>query len=308
MRSNDGWEAKRNVSGVVLLDKPVGVSSNKALQTVKRLFNARKAGHTGSLDPLATGMLPICLGEATKFSGFLLTADKSYRFVCRLGMTTSTGDSEGKVLRVRSSGGLGRAVVEAVLERFVGAIYQTPPMYSALKHSGKRLYELARQGMEVERQPRKVNIHALTLLNFEKDHLECQMRCSKGTYVRTLVEDLGEALGCGAHIVALRRTDVEPYSSAQMISMKALQERAEDSFEAVDALLLPVDSAIAGWPAVRVLGNSTYYLKMGQPVSVSCFPAQGWVRLYEGNEGRFLGIGEILEDGRVAPRRLIRTD
>ena len=296
--------SKRNVNGVVLLDKPVGLSSNTALQAVKRLYHARKAGHTGSLDPLASGMLPICLGEATKLSGVLLNADKCYRFSCRLGITTDTGDSEGKILSTRPVGTLDRAAVEEVLQRFIGEIQQVPPMYSALKHGGRRLYELARQGLQIERQPRKVTIHTLRLLSLEGDYLECQLRCSKGTYVRTLAEDLGEALGCGAHIVALRRTAVEPYDASQMVSLQTLQARAEQGCSTLDAVLLPMDTAIRAWPAVHVRGDVACYLRLGQPVLVPRSPTQGRVRLYEGDDD-FFGIGDILEDGRVAPRRLI---
>jgi tRNA pseudouridine55 synthase len=295
---------RRQVNGFLLLDKPIGWTSNAALQAVKRLYQAAKAGHTGSLDPLASGLLPICLGEATKLSGFLLNADKSYRFTCRLGITTATGDAEGAVIATRPVGAFSRDVVEAALHRFTGVIQQIPPMYSALKRQGQPLYKLARKGIEVEREPREVTIHELRLLRLEGEELECEMRCSKGTYVRALAADLGEALGCGAHIAALRRTGVEPYDATRMVTQETLVERAELGFAALDELLLPLDSAVAQWPAVRVQADSAFYLRQGQPVLVPRAPTQGWVRLYLG-EQEFLGLGEISDDGRVAPRRLL---
>lgn len=295
---------RRPVDGLVLLDKPVGWTSNAALQAVKRLYRAKKAGHTGSLDPLASGLLPLCLGEATKLSGLLLNADKSYRFTCRLGVITATGDAEGEVLATRPVGPLIREQIEAALRRFTGPIQQIPPMYSAVKRDGQPLYKLARQGIEVERAPREVTVHELRLLRQDAEELECELRCSKGTYVRTLATDLGEALGCGAHVSALRRTAVEPYDAARMVTLDALRERAERGLAALDEWLLPPDSAVANWPAVSVSGDSAFYLRQGQPVLVPRAPSQGWLRLYQ--EGRqFLGIGEILDDGRVAPRRLL---
>lgn len=295
---------RRPVDGLLLLDKPVGWTSNAALQAVKRLYQAAKAGHTGSLDPLASGLLPICLGAATKLSGWLLNADKSYQFTCRLGITTTTGDAEGKVVATRPVGLLNRAQVEAAMQRFTGVIEQIPPMYSALKRGGQPLYKLARKGIEVEREPRQVTIHAFQLVRWEGEELECELRCSKGTYVRTLATDLGEALGCGAHIAALRRTAVAPYDATRMVTLDALRERAEQGLAALDALLLPLDTAVAQWPAVRVRGDAAFYLRQGQPVLAPHAPTQGWVRLYEG-EHTFLGIGEILDDGRVALRRLL---
>ncbi len=299
-----GRRPRRPVSGVLLLDKPVGWTSNAALQAVKRLYEATKAGHTGSLDPLASGLLPICLGEATKLSGFLLNADKSYRFTCRLGVTTATGDAEGEVVTVRPVGSLSRESVEEALRRFVGAIQQIPPMYSALKHNGQPLYKLARKGIEIERAPREVTVRELRLLRLENEELECELCCSKGTYVRTLATDLGEILGCGAHVAVLRRTAVEPYDAAGMVTLESLRERAEQGLAALDAVLLPLDSTVAQWPAVRVGGDAAFYLRQGQPVLVPRAPPGGWVRLYR-DEQNFFGIGEILDDGRVAPRRLL---
>jgi tRNA pseudouridine55 synthase len=295
------------VSGVLLLDKPVGWTSNAALQAVKHLYQAAKAGHTGSLDPLASGLLPICLGEATKLSGFLLNADKGYRFTCRLGVTTTTGDAEGEVVAVRPVGPLSRESMEAALRRFVGTIRQIPPMYSALKHNGQPLYKLARKGMEVERAPREVTVHELRLLRLDDEEFECELRCSKGTYVRTLATDLGEILGCGAHVTALRRTVVEPYDAARMVTLESLREWAEQGLAVLDTKLLPSDSAVTQWPAVRVGGDAAFYLRQGQPVLAPRAPSQGWVRLYQ-DEQRFFGIGEILDDGRVAPRRLLACE
>ncbi len=297
---------KRQVSGILLLDKPIGLTSNAALQSVKRLYQARKAGHCGSLDPLATGLLPICLGEATKISGFLLDANKTYRFVCRLGVVTTTGDAEGEVLDTRPVGPLETGRVAAALANFSGEIEQVPPMYSALKHQGQRLYRLARQGKEVERQPRKVFIHELRLLGLEADRLTCRVTCSKGTYVRTLAEDIGSALGCGAHVTELRRIEVEPFDAARMVALDTLTAQAELGLAALDELLLPMDAALPGWPAVRLPADTAYYLGLGQSVSTPEAPRRGWVRLYQ--RDRFLGVGEILADGRVAPRRLMRKE
>jgi tRNA pseudouridine55 synthase len=297
---------RRAVVGVLLLDKPVGWTSNAALQAVKRLYRAKKAGHTGSLDPLASGLLPICLGEATKLSGLLLDADKAYRFTCRLGVTTATGDAEGEVLATRPVGALSRERIEAALRGFIGPIRQLPPMYSAVKRAGQPLYKLARQGIEVERTPREVTVRELRLLRQDAEELEFELRCSKGTYVRALAADLGEALGCGAHVSALRRTAVEPYDADRMVALEALREAAEQGLAALDRWLLPPDSAVAGLPAVSVSGDAAFYVRQGQPVLVPRAPTRGRVRLYEG-ERRFLGIGEILDDGRVAPRRLLAS-
>lgn len=297
---------RRAVVGVLLLDKPVGWTSNAALQAVKRLYRAKKAGHTGSLDPLASGLLPICLGEATKLSGLLLDADKAYRFTCRLGVTTATGDAEGEVLATRPVGPLSRERIEAALRGFIGPIRQLPPMYSAVKRAGQPLYKLARQGIEVERTPREVTVRELRLVRQDAEELEFELRCSKGTYVRALAADLGEALGCGAHVSALRRTAVEPYDADRMVALEALREAAEQGLAVLDRWLLPPDSAVAGLPAVSVSGDAAFYVRQGQPVLVPRAPTRGRVRLYEG-ERRFLGIGEILDDGRVAPRRLLAS-
>ena len=296
----------RAVNGVLLLDKPAGITSNKALQEVKNLFHAAKAGHTGSLDPLATGMLPICLGEATKISAFLLDADKRYWVSCRLGVTTTTADADGDVIQTRDCSRITMPDAEKLHSRFSGTISQIPPMYSAVKHQGQRLYALAREGIEVERKPRTVQIHELLFHSLEDCMLELEIACSKGTYIRTLVEDLGEALGCGAHVAQLRRLSVGPFEG-DMVTIDELRAAAgeADGFAAVDAYLLPIDSGIADWPDVHLGPDAAFYMRQGQPVLVPHAPAQGWVRIYD--QTRFLGVGEIQDDGKVAPRRMIQA-
>ncbi len=298
----------RAVNGVLLLDKPAGITSNKALQEAKHLFRAAKAGHTGSLDPLATGMLPICFGEATKISAFLLDADKRYLVSCRLGVTTTTADADGEVLQTRACDQIRLRDVEKLKAQFTGSIVQVPPMYSAVKHQGQRLYKLAREGIEVERKPRTVQIHQLLFHSVDDCTLELEVACSKGTYVRTLVEDLGEALGCGAHVVRLRRLSVGPYHNG-MVKLDDLRaaavSEAEGEFAAIDRFLLPIDSGIAHWPDIHLDPDLAFYVKQGQPVQVPHAPAHGWVRMYD--QSCFLGVGEIQDDGKVAPRRMIRA-
>lgn len=301
-RRRDG---ERDVSGILLLDKPAGITSNAALQGVKRLFRARKAGHTGSLDPLANGLLPVCLGEATKLSGFLLEADKRYRTLIRLGVTTTTGDAEGEPLVTRDSAGIERRQVNTVVARFTGAIEQTPPMHSAIKRNGIPLYKLARQGIAVERQPRGVVIHAIEVLRFERDQLEIDVHCSKGTYIRVLAEDIGAALGCGAHVAALRRTTVGGLDTRRMVTLEALREIAAAGTETLDARLVSMEEALMHWPDVRLAPDVAFFFRRGQAVFVPHAPARGLVRIYTREEDRFLGVGHILEDGRVAPKRLV---
>lgn len=295
----------RSVNGVLLFDKPAGLSSNHALQAVKRLFGASKAGHTGSLDPLATGMLPICFGEATKISAFLLDADKRYRMQCRLGVTTDTGDADGEIISERDCSDIQCDDIEKFLPQFMGEIEQIPPMYSALKHEGQRLYKLAREGIEVERKPRAIRIHELVFHGFENGVIDLEVACSKGTYVRTLAEDLGNVLGCGAHVTALRRLAVGPYSG-DMVSMEQLQALAEqEGRHALDGTLLPIESGIANWPDVMLDNDSAFYMRQGQPILVPHAPTCGYVRIYHHKE--FMGVGEIQDDGRVAPRRMIQS-
>lgn len=296
----------RNVNGILLLNKPVGLTSNEALQRVKRLYWARKAGHTGSLDPLADGLLPICFGSATKISGFLLDADKRYRVRIRLGVTTTTADSEGEVVETQSTDGVDEAVVYGVLEQFRGDILQLPPMYSALKHKGERLYSLARKGIEVEREPRPVHIHALDLASCELQELILDVHCSKGTYIRTLAEDIGKALGCGGHVVALTRSVVGPFDGVDMVHLETVEKlTAAREFAQMEQLLLPVDSALQAWPELQLSNDAAYYLQQGQAVLVPKAPTEGWVRLYT-SDHRFIGAGQIQDDGRVAPKRLMQ--
>lgn len=295
----------RDVNGILLLDKPSGITSNDALQQVKRLYFAKKAGHTGSLDPLASGLLPICLGEATKVSAFLLDADKRYRVRCQLGVRTSTADAEGEILETRPVEAYSDERLESVLAGFRGTIDQVPPMYSALKHEGQRLYKLARQGVEVEREARQVTMYALDVIGRGEDWLDIDVHCSKGTYVRTLAEDIGEKLGCGAHVSALRRTAVGPYGDTELVTLEQLRALKEQDMPAMDDLLLPIETALTQWPDVELSADAAFYLQQGQPVSVPHAPTSGWVRLYESNR-HFLGMGEILDDGRVAPRRLMK--
>jgi len=294
----------RDVNGIVLLDKPLGMTSNAALQAVKRLFRAKKAGHTGSLDPLAIGLLPLCFGNATKVSAFLLEADKSYRVTVKLGIKTTTGDAEGEVIASRVVNDIDPDELQAVLRRFTGPIEQIPPMHSAIKHQGQPLYKLARQGIEVERQARSVVIHELRLLGAEGDELNIEVACSKGTYIRTLAEDIGEALGVGAHVTALRRTATGPFRAEQMVSLAQLETAAGEGYAVLDGFLLPMEAALDHWPEVCLSEDMAFYLRQGQAVFVPRAPTQGWVKLRTADQ-RFLGVGCVLDDGRVAPKRLI---
>ncbi len=298
----------RPVNGILVLDKPEGMSSNQALQTAKRLFFAAKAGHTGSLDPLATGVLPLCFGEATKFSQYLLDADKAYTSTFRLGEATATGDAEGEVIREADASGLTESAVEAALAAFRGEIEQVPSMYSALKHDGKPVYQLARQGKEVVRKARRVVIKQLELRDFrggEHPEVDVYLECSKGTYVRSLAEDLGEALGVGAHVSALRRTQAGPFRLEDSVNLATLESlKAHEQLAEMDALLRPADSALDGLPLVELTESSGFYMRQGQPVQVPNAPCDGMVRIAL-ETGEFLGVGEILDDGRVAPRRLV---
>jgi len=293
----------RLINGILLLDKPVGLTSNAALQKVKRLFDARKAGHTGSLDPLASGLLPLCLGEATKISGYLLNANKKYQAICKLGSTTTTADAEGDILETTDVPSLDSKSVIKVLEKFIGEQDQVPPMHSALKQNGQPLYKLARQGIEVERASRRITIYSIELNKIEDDCLYIDVHCSKGTYIRTLCEDIGVQMGCGAHLAGLRRTETGPFEIEQTVTIDTLELIAAQSMDELDAQLLPMDLALEHMPAVNLTDNSAYYVKQGQAVLVSNAPTEGLVRLL--NDQHFLGIGHILDDGRVAPKRLI---
>lgn len=301
---------RRSLDGVLILDKPKGMSSNAALQVVKRLFGAEKAGHTGSLDPLASGLLPICFGEATKFSRFLLESDKHYRFTAKLGIKTDTGDAEGTILEKKKVPTFSLKEIEEVLNKFRGIYHQIPPMYSALKHQGQPLYKLARQGITVERASRELFISQLTLLSFEfeNDCLQLEVKASSGTYVRTLAEDIGDALGCGAHVVELRRLAAGPYSESQMIPLSLVEKLntvEQGGSSALDNCLLPIDTLLLSFPKIDLSDSAAFYLKQGQPVFVPKSPTSGWVSLIS-REGKFLGVGEILDDGKVTARRLIK--
>lgn len=295
---------KRTVNGVLLLDKPAGMTSNQCLQRAKRLFQARKAGHTGSLDKPATGLLPLCFGEATKFSGLLLNADKEYLATCRLGVQTTTGDADGEIISTLPVPRLTSHDIEKFLDRFKGEITQVPPMYSALKQDGQRLYKLAYQGVEVERAPRKVHIYELELLEFNHDSLQIRVFCSKGTYIRTLVEDIGNAIGCKASIMALRRTHSGPFSSETMVTLEQLEHLAERGIAEVDSTLLPIDSLLVNIPDVHLTQTSSHYISQGSPVTVPGLPVEGMVRIYS-DQDVLLGLGEVRDDGRLAPKRMI---
>ena len=310
----------RPLNGILVLDKPAGQSSNKALQIVKRLYAAQKAGHTGSLDPLATGVLPLCFGEATKFSRFLLESDKHYRSTFLLGVITASGDADGEVLETRDASAITEADVAAQLPQFSGDIEQLPSMFSALKHKGQPLYKLARQGVEVERKSRRVTVFDICLEAFRgadqtggQPEMDIYIHCSKGTYVRSIAESLGQALGCGAHVTGLRRVQAGPFTERHAVSLLTLQSlRQQDAapnegFEPLDALLKPVDSALMHFPAVTLVESSAFYMLRGQAVLVPHAPTEGTVRMYT-ESGQLLGLGEILDDGRVGPKRLIATN
>jgi tRNA pseudouridine55 synthase len=294
---------RRSVDGLLLLDKPVGLTSNAALQRVKWLFRANKAGHTGSLDPLASGMLPLCFGQATKVSAYLLEADKTYRVTPRFGTKTDTGDADGTVVTESDIRAVERAALESALEQLTGEIEQIPPMYSALKKDGKRLYELARQGIEVDRPARPVTIRSLEIERYDSEAPVIRVACSKGTYVRTLVEDLAGLLGTVGHVTALRRLTVEPFTDARLVTMEEVETAAEAGDEALDALLIPIDSALVVLPAVNLNREQSWYLRHGNPVQVVRPPQAGFCRIYD-EQARFVGVGEALRDGRIAPKRL----
>jgi tRNA pseudouridine55 synthase len=300
----------RPLDGILVLDKPLGVSSNHALQAAKRLYFAAKAGHTGSLDPLATGVLPLCFGEATKFSQFLLDADKAYESTFVLGKFTATGDAEGKVTEELDASSITEADVVTALQAFEGEIEQIPSMYSAIKQNGQPLYKLARQGVEVERKSRTVVMKTLELRDFragDAPQADIYVECSKGTYIRSLAEDLGRALGCGAYVSALRRTQAGPFTLADSVSLTTLEAlKASDESQQMDDLLQPADAALGALPLVRLSESGGFYMRQGQPVMVPNAPCDGIVRVAL-ETGEFLGVGEILDDGRVAPRRLIVT-
>lgn len=296
----------RDITGILLLDKPTDITSNKALQQAKFLYFAAKAGHTGALDPIATGVLPICFGEATKFSQYLLNADKKYRVTAKLGEKTTTADREGEVIESKPIDVTESQLVK-VLQQFKGTISQVPSMYSALKKDGVPLYKLARKGIEVERDAREVDIYSLELVSFSGDQFVLDVHCSKGTYVRNLVEDIGDELGCGAHVLELRRTAVGDFNLEQTVSLAQLEElKQADAKLEMDELLLPVEQALSHMPLVQLTDDEAYYIRLGQAVQIAGVPVEGSVGLLHDNQ--FIGVGVINDDGKVAPSRLIRTD
>jgi tRNA pseudouridine55 synthase len=295
----------RDVDGILLLDKPPGLSSNQALQRVRRLYRARKAGHCGSLDPLASGVLPICLGQATRFSSYLLGASKTYRARCRLGQRTTTGDAEGDVVETLPVS-VEASQVERVLSGFVGRGLQVPPMHSALKHEGRRLYELAREGKRVEREARPIEIYRLELLAFELPSIEIEVRCSKGTYIRTLAEDIGGALGCGAHLQALRRIAVDALELEDCHVLADLEQLADTGADAIDALLLPSAAALERYPELELGADSARDIRHGKRLRLTPCKAPGLYRLVCVESG-FMGLGEVLANGELAAKRLMNT-
>jgi tRNA pseudouridine55 synthase len=301
----------RFINGIVLLDKGTGISSNHALQRVKRLYNANKAGHTGALDPLATGMLPVCLGEATKFSQHLLDADKRYLVTAKLGERTDTSDSDGEVVQIRPVK-FTQALLDESLEHFRGDTMQVPSMFSALKYQGQPLYKDAREGIEVPREARPITVFELLFVSLEGDDLTLDIHCSKGTYIRTIIDDLGEMLGCGAHVTMLRRTQVAEYPYAKMVTIEQLTELAEgtdkedeSTFTVLDELLLPMDTAVANFPEVNLPEESVQYIMQGQPVQASGLEPDVLVRMTSGEDRQFIGIGTMNDDGLLAPKRLV---
>ncbi|MDH5434263.1 MAG: tRNA pseudouridine(55) synthase TruB [Gammaproteobacteria bacterium] len=294
----------RDINGILLLNKPEGLSSNQALQQVKHLYFAAKAGHTGALDPLATGMLPICFGEATKFSQFLLNSDKGYRVIAKLGIRTDSSDSTGEVVETRPVAVKEAQLVKA-LKTFEGKISQVPSMFSALKHEGKPLYYYARQGIEIEREARQITIYDIELLRFDQinNEVELYIECSKGTYIRTIIDDLGQMLGCGAHVTMLNRTFVADFPPEQMIDITQLEKDREEGIS-LDQYLLPMDSALEFLPEVVLDQDSEHYFLQGQAINYPDLSDVDILRVYN-DAGDFLGIAEVNEDLMLAPKRLV---
>lgn len=294
-----------DINGILLLDKPLGISSNRALQIVKRLFNAKKAGHTGNLDPLATGVLPICFGEASKVTAYLLDSNKRYTCTAQLGTTTTTGDKEGDILETCEVKAFGQQEIEQVLEQFRGAIQQIPPMYSALKHKGQPLYKLARKGIEIERKARDITIHELKLIEIQANTISLDVLCSKGTYIRTLAEDIGERLGCGAHLSSLRRSEVSPFDCSKLYSIEDLEVLSKQ--DKLLNTLLPIDSALIRLPKITLSESQATRIKNGLKVSRDDIPESDMIRLYLSN-GDFIGIGRYSSDHQLAAKRLMKTN
>ncbi|WP_225639163.1 tRNA pseudouridine(55) synthase TruB [Candidatus Profftia sp. (ex Adelges kitamiensis)] len=303
----------RNINGVLLLDKDLNISSNKVLQEVKSIYNAKKAGHTGTLDPLAEGMLPICFGESTKFAQFLLNAKKRYIVIARLGQKTSTADSTGKLIK-ECSVNFSQIQLDEALSQFRGNICQIPSMYSAIKNHGKPLYKYARQGLEVPRKARNITIYHLRCIRYQDNELELEIDCSKGTYIRTVIDDLGTLLGCGAHVIYLRRIQVSQYSSDLMVTLKSLQQivtlaqeiNIEQSIM-LDSLLLPIDAAASHLPEVNITDIFATHIIQGKGVQIQaiCLPTEGMVRINAGNKRKFIGVGNLDNQGYLTPYRLV---
>ena len=293
----------REINGIILLDKDTGLSSNAALQKVKRLFFAKKAGHTGALDPLASGILPICLGQATKVAGFLLDDDKRYFVRGKLGQITDTGDAEGKVIASQAFEHLNEDAIQLSVSSFVGDIEQIPPMYSALKKDGQPLYKLARQGIEIDRPPRPVTIHQIDYLSYEQGILSLEVSCSKGTYIRTLIEDIGKQLGCGAHVVELRRTGFAHIDISQTIKFSDLESLASDDYRALDEKIFPCENMLPNLESVYLDEQQNIDIRFGRSITCNGPCPLGTVKLFN-NQKQFLGIGIATEDRVVAPKRL----
>lgn len=293
------------IHGVILLDKPQGISSNHLLQRVKRLFQAQKAGHTGALDPLATGMLPICLGEATKFSQYLLDSDKCYRVKAQLGIRTDTSDADGNAIQTRPVTCSELDILTA-LEHFRGDVMQTPTMFSALKHQGRPLYEYARQGITIKREPRPITIYKNQFCGLEKNQLELEIHCSKGTYIRTIVDDLGELLGCGAHVIELRRLQVSTYPINKMVTLETLEAIHEDH-NALLSHLMPMDSPVQEYPKLQLTKAQTDDILFGRTLNVDTpfLSKEELVRIYYQNS--FIGVGNLTQH-QLSPKRLISSE
>ena len=293
-----------DINGILLLDKSSGISSNNSLQRVKRIYNARKAGHTGSLDVPATGLLPICFGEATKISGYILGSDKKYYAKCKLGETTTTGDASGDLLEKKEFPAMKESELIKILTKFIGNIEQVPPMFSALKYRGVRLYKFAYKGITVERKARDIKIYDINLLNVENDYFEMEVFCSKGTYIRTLVEDIGIKIGCGAHVLTLRRKETGPFHELDSFTLEKIEEISKKGLDALFSLLLPMDMALKNIPQIQLKKEEALSISQGRSVVVDGLPDAGELRIYN-SLSQFIGMGEVTEDGRVSPKRLI---
>lgn len=308
----------RAVDGVIVLYKPQGLTSNQALQRVRHYYNANRAGHTGALDPLATGVLPLCFGEATKYSSHLLDADKAYRSTFKLGVNTSTLDAEGEVLEVRDASAVTEEQVRQVVAEFVGEIEQVPPMVSALKHQGQPLYKFAREGIEIERKARAITIYGIDVLAVRLGavvEVDVDVRCSKGTYIRSLAQDVGEQLNVGGHVAVLHRTQAGPFFEKDMVTLEQLEQLREDGvasgkgpYSALDPVLGPIDLTIADWPSITLDADRLHYFCLGQKVLLNKLyeeAGQGDKVRVRSENGQFIGVAEIIDRTHLAPRRLV---